>query len=168
MPLATATVTALDDGTGTGAVSGTATNGDDPFTFEWRDANGNVVGTTPDLSGLPAGEYTLVVTDANGCTSTTTVMVDMTSSVYDKVFPGTFNAFPNPTSDFLNLEIELNNGKDFGWEIYDGRGQLMKTSPNGLRNSIFEKIDISNLASGIYLLTVRVENERFFKKIVVE
>ena len=167
-PQATATVIANDDGTNSGAVTGTASDGDAPFSFVWTDGNGNVVGTTEDVTGLPAGEYTLLITDANGCTATTTVLIDNVSSVSEKVFPGTFNAFPNPTTDFLNLEIKLNTSKDFNWKIYNGQGQLMKISANGLNNSVFEKIDISNLASGIYMLTVSVENERFFKKIIVE
>ena len=108
MPEATVTVTANDDGTGSGSVTGSASNGDAPFTYIWTDANGNIVSTTADATGLAAGEYTLMITDANGCSGTANVVVDRTSSIAEQVFPGSFNVFPNPTTDFLNLEIELN------------------------------------------------------------
>ena len=102
MPEATVTVTANDDGTGSGSVTGSASNGDAPFTYIWTDANGNIVSTTADATGLAAGEYTLMITDANGCSGTANVVVDRTSSIAEQVFPGSFNVFPNPTTDFLN------------------------------------------------------------------
>lgn len=52
------------DGSITTAVSG----GAEPYTFNW--SNG---ATTESISGLPAGTYTLEVTDANGCVASLTV-----------------------------------------------------------------------------------------------
>ena len=117
---------------------------------------------------FPTGNYTVVATDANGCSDEVSFTIDIVNSVDNKIFPGSFNAFPNPTSDNLTLEILLNKTADFNWKIYDGRGQLMRRSAAVLQNSFVEKIDVSNLASGIYLLTVEVENERFFKRVIVE
>lgn len=47
------------DGTATATVTGTA----GPFTYDWQPAGGN----GPSASNLCAGNYTLTVTDANGC-----------------------------------------------------------------------------------------------------
>jgi gliding motility-associated-like protein len=41
--------------------------GKTPYTFEWRNSSGDLVDSTLDLKGAPTGNYTLTVTDDNGC-----------------------------------------------------------------------------------------------------
>ncbi|BAU56294.1 gliding motility-associated C-terminal domain-containing protein [Mucilaginibacter gotjawali] len=38
-----------------------------PYAWSWLDANKKIVSSTPDLSGVGAGVYTLIVNDASGC-----------------------------------------------------------------------------------------------------
>jgi hypothetical protein len=56
----------INDGTASSTVSG----GSPPYTYAW--SNG---ATTPSIAGLAAGLYTLTVTDANGCSTTLSVVV---------------------------------------------------------------------------------------------
>lgn len=53
-----------------GIASAAPTGGASPYSFEWLDANNTPVGTGGLLTGLCAGDYSLVVTDASGCSST--------------------------------------------------------------------------------------------------
>ncbi|MCX6259030.1 MAG: HYR domain-containing protein, partial [Bacteroidia bacterium] len=41
-----------------------------PYTYWWENANGDWVSSAEDLFDVPAGTYTVTVTDANGCTAT--------------------------------------------------------------------------------------------------
>lgn len=54
-------------GNGQGALDVTVTGGAQPYTYSWN--NG---ATTEDLTGVPAGTYTLTVTDDNGCSVSVT------------------------------------------------------------------------------------------------
>lgn len=67
---AQAVATNEECGDGTGGVNVTAGGGNTPYMFEW--SNG---ATTEDLVNLNAGEYTVTITDANGCTAVRSVTV---------------------------------------------------------------------------------------------
>jgi gliding motility-associated-like protein len=58
-----------------GAVDVTVTGGTTPYNYAWSGPNG-YTSTSEDPTGLFFGTYTLIVTDANGCSSTSTVVVN--------------------------------------------------------------------------------------------
>ncbi len=69
--LANSTDLECNDASGSpnGAISITVSGGTPGYTYAWTTADGSgVVATDEDQSGLSAGTYDLVVTDANGCT----------------------------------------------------------------------------------------------------
>lgn len=47
--------------------------GSAPFTYAWTDSLGNSISSAEDPVGLKAGNYTVLVTDANGCTGTASI-----------------------------------------------------------------------------------------------
>lgn len=54
----------------TGSITGMTSSGPAPITYTWSDGTGTVLSsstTTSDLLNQPAGQYTLTVTDAQGC-----------------------------------------------------------------------------------------------------
>ncbi len=60
-------------GDATGSIDVTVSGGTAGYTYSWTGSDylGNpFTASTADLTGLPAGDYDLVVTDANGCSAT--------------------------------------------------------------------------------------------------
>lgn len=58
--------------------------------------------------------------------------------------------YPNPTSDFLNIKSDQKISKI---EIYDMSGKLVQTSK--MNN---ERVSVSKLPKGNYLLKIQTEN----------
>jgi len=52
------------------------------YTYAWADASGNPLGNTPNLSELEADNYTLTVTDADGCEDQQTIEVSLPEREY--------------------------------------------------------------------------------------
>ncbi len=70
-PPIAATLTSQSDilcnGAANGSITIDATGGTGPLLFDWTNGAGVTVSTDEDPSGLPAGTYSLGITDANGC-----------------------------------------------------------------------------------------------------
>ncbi len=64
-------------GTSNGSATVNATGGTTPYTYNWQP--GSLNGASQ--SGLAAGAYTIVATDANNCTGTTTVTITSPSAI---------------------------------------------------------------------------------------
>ena len=100
----TVTATSTDDsGTSNGTATAMASGGTAAYTYNWN--NG---GTGSTLTSLPAGTYTVTVTDGNGCTASTSVVVNASSGC-------TYT-----TIDFNNFES--------GWGIWNDGGSDCRRS----------------------------------------
>ncbi len=60
----------LCNGAATGVATVAPTGGTAPFTYSW-----STTATTPSISNLTAGSYTVTVTDFNNCTNTATIVI---------------------------------------------------------------------------------------------
>ncbi|MBK9270855.1 MAG: gliding motility-associated C-terminal domain-containing protein [Saprospiraceae bacterium] len=69
----------VDSIVGTNASSGrartTTTGGTAPYTYVWTNSSQTIVSNSKDLLNVPAGTYTLVVTDKNNCTKSIQVVI---------------------------------------------------------------------------------------------
>jgi hypothetical protein len=72
-PTVTAVPTPTTCGLNNGAINITATLGTSPYTYDWADLAGN--NNVEDRSNLAPGTYTVTVTDAAGCTTSTSAVV---------------------------------------------------------------------------------------------
>ncbi len=171
-PISVTLVVVGDDcGDGLGSIDITVSGGAGGYTFVWYDENGNVVATTEDLIDVPAGEYTVEITDANGCTYTFgAIVVDLFDDIVQIVSPGTsIDIFPNPSSSgTVTLSVELQEEREISAELYDMAGQHLGTVlPLQMKSASFDAaIDLGAYAGGSYLLKVFADGIPTTKKLI--
>jgi subtilisin-like proprotein convertase family protein len=113
-------------------------------------ANGNAGSLVVDIDGL--GDYTLRVTDVNGCSNTSNI-VSITDSVSGKVF-----IYPNPNSGQFQVRyysLINNTGLPRGINVYDARGKRVVTRTYSITAPYARMdIDLRNHGTGVYWIEV--------------
>ena len=146
-------------GDNTGALTINVTGGAEPYTYQWPT---NVVtgAGTNSISNLTAGNYTVVITDANNCVTNASFTITQNSYIYGYVSIGGYNCF---LSENNITEIEVYGGSGdytYSWAPYGGTGKtatglatgdyyVTVTDSNGCEGIIEVYIDNANLAGTV-------------------
>jgi hypothetical protein len=139
IPAASGSSISCSGGT-TGSVSVTVTGGTTPYTYSWR--NGTVVvGTTASVTGLAAGTYTVTVTDAAGCSGTSSATITSSSSV-----TATASSTAATCSNSANGTVSVTAS--------GGTAPLTYVWRNSSNVSVGTTASVSNLAAGSYTVTI--------------
>jgi len=146
-----------------GTLSFTATGGATPYTYQWDDPLNQ---TTFIATGLSAnGNYTLVVSDVNGCSYTVANLTLGAESI--QVEKLSLRLSPNPTSgDFVITALEGTMPAKSILVITDINGRVLvrKKIKKGLQQMA---VSTKGWQSGVYLLTVQnEEGVQFSDKLV--
>lgn len=137
---ATATQQGLEEGTATAIVKG----GTPPYAYEWNDPH-NQTGQT--ATGLPAGVYSVTVTDANGCIDSATVVVEISTGMQNQPLDKV-TVSPNPFTDQLVIR-DVSTTRLRWISIYNVLGETVPFDRNG---SILKLSPA--LSAGIYFIQI--------------
>lgn len=79
----------------------------------------------------------------------------------------TFNVYPVPTKGNINVVVATD--QNVVTKVFDVRGRLVYNEVHANSNAVFTKeINIAELSSGVYMLTVESGNKKATQKIVIE
>jgi gliding motility-associated-like protein len=120
-------------GESTGAVDLNVTGGTSPYTFNW--SNGAL---TEDITGLATGTYTVIVTDANGCSTSATATVGQPQAALSAQVSSSVNVSCFGGNDG-SIQVQVSGGT----QPYTYLWNTGASSPT-----------ISGLSSGTYSVTV--------------
>ncbi len=140
---------------GNGSISLAVLGGTADYSYNWSNNS-----TTPNINGLVAGEYTVEVTDGNGCTKEASFTVGGVTA-NSKSLRSDLVLYPNPAKDLLILKHISSSTAEIS--LYDAKGKLLKTHPTtGMETTLF----ISDLSAGLYFVQVgqNAQLHRFVKK----
>lgn len=127
-------------GNNTGAIDITAT-GQSPFSYSW--SNGS---SLEDIAGLSGGDYTVITTDADGCTEQATFTVNEPAILSLSVIK-TDETDPAIDDGTINLTVTGGtSGYTYDWDF------------NGAEDPDIDPEDLTGLAAGTYTVIVTDSN----------
>ncbi len=152
------TVAGANDGIATVQVSG----GAPPYQYLWSNGqDGNPA------ANLAPGDYTVTVTDANGCTEIGSVAVLAGPSATAEI-PGLRSIVlaPNPTGGLFDLKLSLENTQAVEAQLTDVSGRILqKIKAENIHESTWQ-FDLSGHPSGIYFCKIKINGRTLVRKVV--
>lgn len=149
-----------------GAIFLDVSGGNGVYHFVWM-LNGAPVVNSEDLTNAPAGDYTLILTDGNGCTAsfefTLTETVD-NQEVSTEFFT---EVFPNPAQDKAWLAVAFPKAQTLYLSLHDATGRLLHSWSVREVTEQNIPIDLKNLPSGTYQLKILTEHETLMEQVIV-
>lgn len=147
---------------GNGGATATVSGGVAPYTYLWNDPNMQTTATATDLA---PGDYTVIVTDANGCTTEGTVTV-ISTGVGQIEGLTALNISPNPNNGQFSVQITLQTTERVQINVLDISGRVIERADKVLSDGRFE-FNLNNQAAGVYLLKINVGEDVLTRRLVV-
>ena len=121
--------------------------------------------------GLSSQEYSVMVTDNNGCYAEDESIVSFVDCTGVDEIAGLerVNIFPNPNDGTFNLTIQSAKSISVDLKIYDVLGhQYMNMEQLNINGEYSSKISLQDFNPGLYFITLKDEKGVFVKKFLVK
>lgn len=146
-----------------------ATASTNATSYSWDFGNGTTgTGAFALGSYTSAGVYTVILTATNGCGSDTammTVLVDI--SLVENALSRSLNVYPNPAREevYLSFSSEASTPVEIKISEVSGK-QVMLIRDAGHAGNYNSKLDVSQLADGVYMLEISHGNMKAVRRLV--
>ncbi|MBK7130207.1 MAG: T9SS type A sorting domain-containing protein [Crocinitomicaceae bacterium] len=136
-----------------------------PFMVDWDNDGTGDNDDTENLFYLTSGDYTVIVTDSNGCYTTLTVTVDSQVGV-DENGNTLYTIYPNPVSEVLFIQPAGTFADNVSGQLVDVTGKVIETFSMNSANAV--QVDMSQHQSGVYFIHILIDGEVYITKVVKE
>ena len=120
-------------------------------------------------AALPNTLYSVVVTSGGGCTSVSDAVrySAIPLGIDNPAFSAKLSVYPNPTVDKFTVELGLEKLGKVSIKLLDAAGKLVVSENIEATNLNFKhEINMTNYASGVYVMTLTTEGKTAVKRIV--
>ncbi len=114
------------------------------------------------------GAYSVIALSPVGCQSEESDEFDITIGINDNHSDISFlNIYPNPNDGFIMIDLSLKGTFNSEIFIVDLNGNTVYEEKNLIfTNTVNRRLDISNLATGIYFMRINIGTNSYVKKII--
>jgi len=145
---------------GSASVKG-ETNGA-PYKFKW-----NTGATSAQINQVPAGKYSVTVTDRFGCTSVLDLEVKFTVSARDQELSvDNLSIAPNPTNEQTLLRVSFRERANLQVQLINTVGQVLSQVQLGNVLQADVPINLANLPAGMYFLRLQGNGRQRIERVV--
>lgn len=146
-----------------GTATATATDGTPGYTYLWTPGGQ----TTATMTAACAGNYTVCVTDAAGCTQCEPVSINFTPVGIDEALSiYGMHVYPNPTNENFEVEMTLPSSTNIVFTLYDIVGAEISSDSVTATGNYKKKFSLQTMPSGVYFLNMGVDGKHVTKKII--
>lgn len=131
-----------------GSATATVTGGTPAYTYAW--SNG---ANTASISDLAAGVYQVTVNDANGCSKTGQVTVQLNTGTEEAFDEARWSIFPSPAHERVQVRWNDKPLNNMTLRLFNHNGALLREWQGALP----EFLDVSELPAGVYALQLSAE-----------
>jgi large repetitive protein len=144
-----------ENGKNDGEINLTTTGGQPAFAYSWTGGSINNPLTTEDVTGLKAGTYTILVTDANGCTAQDTITL---KEPRPYKIPEVFTPNGDGKNDFL-IVGGIENYPNNTFEVYNRWGSVVYSKENYKNEWDGKNNNNIDLPEGTYFIVVTFKDD---------
>lgn len=147
-------------GSADGSITLTPQGGEE-YTYAWSTGD-----TGATITNLVAGEYSVTVTDEQGCTNVFNYTIDVLTGIEEISSLSYLNLYPNPTNSISTLDLRFNEAVDVDIQVFNVLGQVVISWQN---EKIIEKqyqLPLSDKSGGVYLVKILANGESHTLKLI--
>lgn len=102
---------------------------------------------------------TLTVTGANGCSTTTTQVINVGVGIEENGALNGITVAPNPANDNMNITMNMNTSSEVQITIFDLSGKIMVNETKNLASGLNTiNYEVNNWSNGIYFVRITAGN----------
>ncbi len=146
-----------------GSATVTASGGTGGYTYSWAPSGG----TAATATNLAPGVYTVTVTDAANCTSTSTVTIASFNNIQDEIGLYATQVYPNPSNGMFTVTGSFDYVGEMRMEVMNVLGETIYNQVINVHNEINTSIQV-HVKPGMYILRLTAGENRSSKELIIK
>ncbi|MBC8173538.1 MAG: T9SS type A sorting domain-containing protein, partial [Chitinophagales bacterium] len=150
--------------------SGSTLSTADGYSYKWFYEGDFIPGATNNfITATADGNYTVTITDGNGCSSTSEIFNYVAVGIDDVIVKADLSIFPNPNDGNYELIFHSTDNSVIAISMYDAVGKLIADDAGLPENKLFKKTyHLGYLPKGNYIVKVVCADEIHMQKLYIQ